>query len=747
MARKAAAPFPTRDEVVSFIADSPTPLTKRDLVRAFQIGVDDRPRFKALLRDIETEGAVDRGHKRRFSRADALPGVTVVRVVAVASDGEMRAIPDRWDEAAPPPPITIAHDNRPGNAVTTGGRALVRLTQLPGGGYTGKIIKALDAASETRAVGVLRRGRAGWTFQSADRRQRDPLPLDPGAEVDAVDGDVVVASLETSGRLRPARVRVMERLGRSDDPKVFSLLALHGAGIPTAFPDAALRDAEAATFRIPDDYADLRALPLVTIDGADARDFDDAVFAEPDGAGWHLVVAIADVAHYVRPGSPLDREAERRGNSVYLPDRVVPMLPEALSNGLCSLVPDEDRLCLAAHLWIDAAGNLVRHRFERGVMRSHARLTYEQAQAAQDGQPQPDLEPLMAVTIRPLYGAFAALSKARAERGTLDLDLPERIVQLGTDGHVTGIGTRTRLDSHRLIEEFMIAANVAAAQSLTGGPTACLYRVHDAPDDARLEALRDALSPLGYRLARGQVIRPRAFTQILDRVQGTAHAPMVNEMVLRAQAQANYSPDNIGHFGLALPLYAHFTSPIRRYADLTVHRALIRRFSLGRDGTSDEEQARLAPIGDHISMTERRSATAERDSVDRFTAAYLAEQVGQTFDGRIQGVTKFGLFVRLAETGADGLVPISTLPEDFYAHEETAQCLVGRRWGRIFGLGADVRAQLVQADALTGGCLLKLVDVEDGAPGDLAPKALKENRAMPGRSGPKPRGGRRYGRR
>ncbi|MCA8908698.1 MAG: ribonuclease R, partial [Rhodospirillaceae bacterium] len=537
------------------------------------------------------------------------------------------------------------------------------------------------------------------------------------------------------GRLHPARVRIAERLGKADDPRVFSLLAIHGAGIPTEFPAEAADQAARARFEVPKGYTDLTGLPLVTIDGADARDFDDAVWAEPDGEGWHLVVAIADVAHYVPAGSPLDREAEKRGNSVYLPDRVVPMLPEALSNGLCSLVPGEERLCLAADLWIDGDGNLSRHRFRRGVMRSHARLTYEQVQAARDGSPDETTAALLDTAIALLYGAFAALSKAREARGTLDLDLPERVVRIGEDGHVVGIAERTRLDSHRLIEEFMIAANVAAAESLAGSRLGCIYRVHDAPDPTRLDALRDALSPLGYRLAKGQVIRPRAFTQVLDRVRGTAQAPLVNELILRSQAQAAYSPDNIGHFGLALPLYAHFTSPIRRYADLTVHRALIRRFSLGSDGTTEEEQERLEEVAEHISVTERRAAAAEREAVDRFTAAFLMGRIGEVFSGRIMGVTRFGLFVRLAETGADGLVPVSTLPDDFYHHDEAAHCLVGRRWGRVFGLGAPVTVRLVQAEPLTGGCLLNLVDADEGAPGELAPRAM-----VPGAHAARPRG-------
>ena len=462
---------------------------------------------------------------------------------------------------------------------------------------------------------------------------------------------------------------------------------------------------------------DLRALPLVTIDGADARDFDDAVWAEPDPqneGGWHLMVAIADVAAYVQAGSALDREAFKRGNSCYFPDRVVPMLPEALSNGLCSLRPDEDRACLAVHLWIDGNGRLKRHRFERGLMRSQARLTYEQVQAARDGNPDKQTRPLLDTVIAPLYGAFSALMAERGKRGTLDLDLPERRIALDDAGNVTGIAARSRLDSHRLIEEFMIAANVAAATSLQEKALPALYRVHDAPDLAKVEALREFLEPMGYRLAKGQVMRPRAFTQILERAKGKPEAQVINEMVLRSQSQALYQTDNIGHFGLALPRYAHFTSPIRRYADLTVHRGLIRLLRLGDEGAGDDELARLGPIGEHISFTERRAAGAERDAVDRYTAAFLADRVGTEFYGRIGGVTRFGLFVTLAESGADGLVPIGTLPEDFYEHDARQHALVGRRWGREYHLGANVRVRLIEADPLTGSTILNLAGESEG---------------------------------
>ena len=723
MARQRTTPFPTKEQVVAFIKESGAPLGKRALARAFQIAGDDRAPFKALLKEIEDDGLVERRRGRKLATGDALPPVAVLIVRDIDADGEVLAVPERWD-GDQPPRIFMTPERRGHPALSPGDRVLARLRRLDNGDYEGRTLRRLDAATSSRVVGIYRRNRSGdGQFTAADRRQRDPLPVADADAVGVGNGELVVAELTAAGRLGTRRVRIVERLGDPLDRRAIGLVAIHAAGIPTVFPDDAVRQAESARLEVPKGRTDLRSVPLVTIDGADARDFDDAVWAEPDperSGGWHLIVAIADVAHYVAAGSALDREAFRRGNSCYLPDRVVPMLPEALSNGLCSLVPGEDRLCLAAHLWIDGDGRLHRHRFERGVMRSAARLTYEQVQSARNGEPDETTAALAETVLDPLYGAFSALTRARAKRGTLDLDLPERVVRFDEAGHACGIGLRLRLDSHRLIEEFMIAANVAAAEALTHKSFPCLYRVHDAPDRAKLEALREFLSPLGYAVARGQVVRPRAFTQILERARGTPHADMVNEMVLRCQAQAAYAPDNIGHFGLALPLYTHFTSPIRRYADLTVHRALIRCLGLGGgDGTPDEELARLEPIGEHISITERRAASAERDALDRFVAAFLSDHVGGVFHGRVTGVTRFGLFVRLHDTGADGLVPVSTLPDDFYHHDSAGHALIGERWGRVFRLGAQVRVRLAEADPVTGSCVLGLLDAEEGAPGDL----------------------------
>ncbi len=538
----------------------------------------------------------------------------------------------------------------------------------------------------------------------ADRRNRVEYIVEPAQIAGATNGELVAAELLPARRYGPPRVKILERLGSPDAPGAISLISIAQFEIPHVFSTAVLAEADAAGPADSSGRADLRDLDLVTIDGADARDFDDAVWAETDPdarnpGGWHLVVAIADVAHYVAPGGALDREARERGNSVYFPDRVVPMLPEALSNGLCSLKPQEDRACLAAHLWIDRDGRKLRHAFERAIMRSAARLTYEQVQAAQDGAP---TLPIPKTRLDALYGAFAALDRARAARGALALDLVEYRVVLDTKGLPVGIEPRRRLDSHRLIEEFMILANVAAAEELETRRRPSLYRVHDAPDRERLDALRLALADIdipGLSLAKGQVIRPELFNRVLAKVAGRPEAALVNDLVLRAQAQAIYSPDNIGHFGLALRRYAHFTSPIRRYADLLVHRALLGE-GMPRDA--------LGTVGKHVSVTERRAVAAERAALERYRARLLGDRIGEAFPARVSGVQRFGLFLALPDSGAEGLLPIGNLPPDFYHFDARRLRLSGRHSRRGFGLGDTLSVRLAEADPLGGRLVFRL---------------------------------------
>jgi len=713
--RRKQAPLPTREKVLEFIRESPTPVGKREIARAFGIKGADRIGLKALLKELEREGEVDRGRHRRIAGPGALDEVVTLTVLGPDADGELLAAPADLSTEAKGPRIFLLPDRLAKPALARGDRVLARLRRVEEDTYEGRVIRRLPVLP-ARIVGLYdRAGDGSGRIRPAGKKSRNEYRVASSDAAGATPGEIVLAQALPGQRHGLPQARVVERLGPHGGPRSASLLSIYEHDIPTAFDAEAQAIAAAAQAVALGERTDLRALPLVTIDGADARDFDDAVFVESDSdpknpGGFVLVVAIADVAHYVRSGDALDRNAYWRGNSVYFPDRVVPMLPEELSNGLCSLKPGEDRGCLAVRMVIDAEGRKLRHRFMRGLMRSTARLTYEQVQAAADGHGDERTAPLMEPVIQPLYAAFRALLNERQRRGTLDLDLPERQVILDEQGKIQRIQPRMRLDSHRLIEEFMIAANVAAAETLEKLRQPCMYRVHDGPDAAKIEALREFVATLGLNLARGQVLRPKMFTQLLEKANESPYALMVHELVLRSQSQAVYSPVNIGHFGLALPRYAHFTSPIRRYADLLVHRALIAGCRLGDGALPPEVGERFPAIGEHISTTERRAAAAERDAIDRFVAAFLADRVGAIIAGRVTGVTRFGLFVRLDETGADGLVPINSLPNDFYDHDEAGHALVGRRWARVYRLGERVMVRLVQAEPLTGGLLLELID-------------------------------------
>src|SRR6266478_2850674 len=671
---------------------------------------------------IERTRPVTGSGRRPLAAGPLPPEATVVERLGSDEDGVPLVRPVAWPRSDPAPVLRLVETGLT-EPFPVGARAAAQLVQRETGEIEARIIRVLGPAN-SRIVGVFHRGSEGGKVVPVDRRNRAEYRVMERDAGGAADGELVVTVEESSAvRVRFPQARVIERLGHSSDAGVISLLAIASHDIPTEFPIAAIAEAEAARPPPLAGRADLRDIPLVTIDGSDARDFDDAVWAEPDAdpgnrGGWHLVVAIADVAWYVRPGTALDREALRRGNSVYFPDRVVPMLPEALSNELCSLKPGADRPCLAVHLWIDATGRKRGHRFERGMMRSAARLTYEETQGAHEAH---RASPLPPERVAALYGAFAALAKARARRGPLELEISEHRVVLDAERRPAAIIPVARLDSHRLIEEFMVLANVAAAEELEARRQPCIYRVHDAPDPEKVDELRAFLAEteiVGLAFAKGQALKPELFNRVLRRAAATPAAALVNELVLRCQAQAVYSPDNIGHFGLALRRYAHFTSPIRRYADLIVHRALITganaagydRGAGALPAGADRDQ--LAAVAEHISAAERRAAAAERAAIERYRATLLARSVGSVFGGRISGVAEFGLFVTAMENGADGLVPISTLPGDYYQCDRDRQRLIGRRSGRVFRIGDEVSVRLVEADGIGGRIVFHIQ--EDG---------------------------------
>ncbi len=742
-----SGPLPSRDEIRRFIRESPSRVGKREIARAFKLGPEHAVALRGILKSLEHEGETQPAGKKRFTEPGRLPETAIVAITGTDPDGDAIARPVGWEGS--PPPMILMHAERSGQpALAPGDRVLARLRPIGNGKYEGRTIKRL-ATSPSRILGIFR---APDRLVPTDRRAKAEWRIPPGEALEAETGEIVLAEPLPGGAygLKPARIT--ERLGRMGDAKSVSLICIHTHDIPQEFAPEALAEAKRARGVALGKRTDLRDVPLITIDGEDARDFDDAIYAEPDGDGFRLIVAIADVAHYVRPGSALDIDGRKRGNSCYFPDRVVPMLPEALSNGWCSLRPNEERGCLFVDMRVDAEGNKTSHKFGRGLMKSAARLTYTQVQEAADTGTDANLPPGM---LEVLYAAFRALLAARQRRGTLDLDLPERKVVLNEQGQVAEIAPRPRLDSHRLIEEFMVLANVAAAEELERLKRPCMYRIHAPPSDEKLANLRNFLATLDISLPAGNALHPRDLDRVLQKVAGTEQAPVVNEVMLRSQSQAAYHPDNIGHFGLSLARYAHFTSPIRRYADLLVHRALIAGLKLGLGALSPEEAAEFESTAEHISATERRAALAEREAVDRYLSAYMADKVGASFAARISGVARFGLFVTLQGSGANGLIPLSSLPDDYWMHDEATQTLNGRRTRQSFRLTQDVTVRLKEASPVTGGLVFEMclngnagrrapergLERPASAPFGVKPGATADSKA--GKSGKRGSGGKR----
>ena len=663
----------------------------------------------------------------------------VVDVVERDTDGDLFVRLVKAARDSPAIRLAPGQDEAKAGAPGLGDRLLVRFEALESGEREARLIKRLGQSAH-RVLGVIRKSRREVRVEPVDRRSKEILILTEAEGADLRDGDLVLAQVGGSADRPhgPRRGKVLEVVGREDDPRAASLVAIHTHGLPTGFSDAVEAEALAAEAPTLKARTDLRDLPLITIDPADARDHDDAVYAEPDDdptnpGGWIVWVAIADVAAYVRPGSALDSEAREKGNSVYFPDRVEPMLPERLSAGLCSLRQGEARACMAARMVFGADGRKRDHRFVRGLMRSAAKLSYEQAQAAIDGQPDDATGPLLEPVLKPLWAAYAVLKAGRDRRSPLDIESVERRILLNPEGEVAAITPRRSLEAHKLIEEFMIQANVSAAETLEQRRTPLIYRIHDAPSDEKLQALADFLATVGMPWNKGEPARTERFNRLLDETRGGPHGEIVNEVVLRTQMQAIYSAENIGHFGLNLDRYAHFTSPIRRYADLVVHRALIRALGLGDDGLSDSDIAHLKETAEHITVAERRAMAAERDAIDRYVAAFLEDKVGATFEGRITGVTRFGLFVRLNDTGADGLIPVSSLGDEYFIHDDHLHALVGERTGARWRLGRQVSVKLREATPITGGLLLEMLSEPEAADKSAPkPRLGLRGRARPG---------------
>jgi len=710
--------LPSRQEILDFLQTANRETGKREIARAFGIKGGDRIALKELLRDMADDGLIA-GSRRKLTRPGVLSSVTVIEIVARDPDGEFVGRPGTWhEEHGPAPRIVMAESKRDtGPVAGIGDRVLARITPLGADAdypYQARTIKRLARATQ-RPLGIFRALPGGTgVIDPVDRKQLKEWPVTRGNTDDAENGDLVRFELARGGRYGVQTAQVIERLGNPAAQQLTSLIAVHAHGIPDTFPEAALAEAEAAKEPDLKRREDFRQLPLITIDPSDARDHDDAVWAEADSdpsnrGGWVVIVAIADVCSYVRPGSSLDKEARKRGNSVYFPDRVVPMLPERISNDLCSLKEDQPRGCLAVRMVFDKDGRKLKHRFFRALMRSAAGLTYEQAQAAIDGRPDKVTTPLLDAVLRPLWGAYASLVISRTERAPLDLDLPERKILLDDQGRVRTVVTPPRLDAHRLIEEFMIAANVSAAETLEAKRSPLIYRVHDAPSKEKLSSLGEFLATIGLKLPKSGALKPAHFNRILADTRATPTAELVGEVVLRSQAQAEYSDENLGHFGLNLRRYAHFTSPIRRYADLIVHRALVRALGFGNDGLTDIEMEQLEQIAQAISDTERRAMAAERETADRLIAAYLADRIGARFQARVSGLVRTGLFVRLVETGADGFVPASSIGREYFYHDEARHALVGEDTGLAYHLVDPVEVRLVEAIPTAGALRFEML--------------------------------------
>jgi len=781
--------LPSRQQILDFMQSSSEPAGKREIARAFRLSAHEKIALKALLKDMADEGLIDSAPGRAFHKAGGVPKVTVLRVVDVDDSGRAVAVPERWEAETVPPRLRVMERKGRGSALGVGDRILAR-TEEGERGWIAHPMKKLLKGSELVLGVVHREGNAHW-LRPVEKKERRELPIQDlgGAE----PGDLVLA--EKTGRPPRLAARVDTILGDPFAPRSFSLIAIHKHGIPHEFPQSVTEEAERVAALDLGAREDLTHIPIVAIDPADARDHDDAVWAARDEdpanpGGWKAIVAIADVSFYVRPGSALDKEARKRGNSVYFPDRVVPMLPELLSAEVCSLKAGEDRAALACHLQVTKSGALKSWRFTRARVRIAANIAYEDAQAAIDGGDDrievssptcsmPEIPSPMLDLLRPLWACWRALNSARAKRAPLELDLPERRVMLDEKGRILSVAPRERLDAHKLIEDYMIAANVAAAKALEAKQASVMYRVHEPPSREKLVALKDYLKTLGVEFALGQVVRPETFNRIIERIRGgaaqrsaTRHSresgnpaasmpsnapkkldprfrggdeekgdgrgqeesaivPQVMEQILRTQTQAYYAPRNQGHFGLALGSYAHFTSPIRRYADLVVHRALVRVYRLGEGGLTEEEAAAMEVTGELISNLERRAMIAERETMDRYVAAYLADQVGALIKCRITGVQPFGFFAAVEELGGDGLVPAAILGAEYFRYDEASQSLIGEESGTTYTIGQRLTLRLAEAEPVSGGLRFELPEAPP-------PRGQHPARRMQGRRGRPP---------
>ena len=707
--------LPNRDELIAYIRENNSTTIRRDIARTFGVRGAERAKLRRMLLELQNDGLIERSKRQKWKPSDRLPPVTVIEVYDIDEDGHPLVRPVNWDESIPLPFIELKNGSRDLKAPGLGDRVLCRLQ--PSGERHYKAIPMRHVSKETKEIiGVFRKTKEGGLLESIERRNSKDIFISETQRGDAEDGELVLASLIPGRYLGMSRAKVIKRICDASSSGAISLIAIYEADIPFEFTESLLTAAENLESPKDIDRKDLREIPLITIDGVDARDFDDAVFAEPDQNidnpdGWHIIVAIADVSWFVKPNSIIDREAYKRGNSVYFPDRVIPMLPPALSNNLCSLLPNQERACLAVDLWISKAGVLLNHKFQRAIIKSFGRFNYEQVENIYNG----DSSPIPRSHIENLYMAFESLSQERKNRGTLELDLPERKIVLEKEGNIKSIDVIKRLNSHRLIEEFMITANIAAGIELTGLKLPAMFRIHDEPNQEKLEELRKVLVEFKTNLPKSKIYRASDFNTLLAKLNKTPNSQLINELILRSQSRAEYSPQNIGHFGLNIRKYAHFTSPIRRYADLLVHRGLIRGLGLDsntnyEDQLPDNTNDDFIEIGEHISATDRRAVGAERNANDRYTAEYLSNHLGELHTGVISGVTKAGLFIRLDSIGAEGFVPASRLTGNRYLFDSKKHTLSNNRLGIKYRLGENVEIKIIEANGIKSSSIFEIND-------------------------------------
>ena len=714
MAQKPKTTLPTKQQIIAALENDDTIKGRRDLAKAFNIKGAMRTPFKQLLREMKQEGLMAKSGVNPIKQGNYLPSVSVLEIPHDADPEHLIAYPIKWNEALnKKPSILVESSLRSKIAPAAGDRILARIIPSDDSEeYRAKAIKILDK-QRLNQIGIVRFDNEGARLIPITRKQRE-MRIAKNGLLDARSGDLVEVEVKPVGRLMIPSAKITKVIGNPQSEGAVSMIAIHNLEIPHVFPDEVLKAAQQLKPASKKGREDWRDIPFITIDPASAKDHDDAVYATPDDnkdniGGYKVLIAIADVATYVKSGSIIDNEAYLRGNSTYFPDMVVPMLPENISNNLCSLIEGEDRPAMALEMIFDKDGKKIAHSFHRILMRSHAKLSYQQAQAAINGKADDITKTLLDDILKPLWAAYKIMAKGRDRRKPLELDLPERKVELDKDGMVKEISVPPRLEAHRLIEEMMIMANVCAAQTLEQNNSALLYRVHDQPGSEKLIALREFLSSLKMSFIKSDVVRTEHFNQTLKKAKDTQNKEQVNEMILRSQSQAEYSPINLGHFGLNLERYAHFTSPIRRYSDLIIHRALISALKLGDDGLDEQDMSRMAQTGTHLSFTERRSMSAERETNDRLVAYFMASKMGATFAGRISGVTKSGLFVRLNETGADGFIPAATIGKDYYRYIEEQQAMIGERTGERFRLGDEVSVKLVEVAPLEGNMRFELL--------------------------------------